>query len=200
MSLSAAGGAAHQSRLERVNNDKVQSQQPTLEQQLSNSSTSTDEVVKSHSVTRRHFDHAPPIISYCEVWWWRCFFYLIIIIIQVVHVAMVVAGYNTSRDVVTLIKSILHYRQSPLHFHLISDHVATRILSTLFNTWQLPSGTMATNTLYTYQWNVSHPVNVSYYPVEQYTVSIVVSLTARVLRDSSSDHCYCYGCGAIMYP
>lgn len=166
MSLSAAGGAAHQSRLERVNNDKVQSQQPTLEQQLSNSSTSTDEVVKSHSVTRHHFDHAPPITSYCEV----------------VHVAMVVAGYNTSRDVVTLIKSILHYRQSPLHFHLISDHVATGILSTLFNTWQLPS------------------VNVSYYPVEQYTVSIVVSLTVRVLRDSSSDHCYCYGCGAIMYP
>lgn len=164
--INAAGGAAHQSRLERVNNDKVQSQQPTLEQQLSNSSTSTDEVVKSHSVTRRHFDHAPPIINYCEV----------------VHVAMVVAGYNTSRDVVTLIKSILHYRQSPLHFHLISDHVATGILSTLFNTWQLPS------------------VNVSYYPVEQYIVSIVVSLTVRVLRDSSSDHCYCYGCGAIMYP
>lgn len=63
---------------------------------------------------------------------------------QVIHVAIVVAGYNTSRDVVTLIKSILHYRQSPLHFHLMSDDIAEHILSTLFNTWQLPSGTIAT--------------------------------------------------------
>ena len=70
---------------------------------------------------------------------------------QAVHVAIVVAGYNSSRDVVTLIKSILHYRQSSLHFHFMSDHVATHILSTLFNTWQLPSGTIATNTLYIYQ-------------------------------------------------
>ena len=57
---------------------------------------------------------------------------------------MVVAGYNASRDVVTLIKSILHYRRTPLHFHFISDHTATHILSMLFNTWQLSSGTMAT--------------------------------------------------------
>lgn len=71
---------------------------------------------------------------------------MIIIIMQVVNVAIVVAGYNASRDVVTLIKSILHYRQAPLQFHFISDHIATHILSTLFNTWQLPSGTMATST------------------------------------------------------
>ena len=64
--------------------------------------------------------------------------------LQIVHVAMVVAGYNASRDVVTLLKSILHYRTSPLYFHFITDSIASHILSTLFNTWQLLYGRVAT--------------------------------------------------------
>lgn len=56
---------------------------------------------------------------------------------DVVHVAMVVAGYTTCRTAVTLIKSILFHRHSPLHFHFVSDHTARHTLKVLFETWQL---------------------------------------------------------------
>lgn len=55
-----------------------------------------------------------------------------------IHIAIVCAGYNASRSVVTLIKSILFYRKNPLYFHMISDSVAQVILQTLFNTWSVP--------------------------------------------------------------
>ncbi|XP_024082515.1 LARGE xylosyl- and glucuronyltransferase 1-like [Cimex lectularius] len=57
---------------------------------------------------------------------------------EVIHIAIVCAGYNSSRSVVTLIKSILFYRKNPLYFHMISDSVAQVILQTLFNTWAVP--------------------------------------------------------------
>lgn len=57
-----------------------------------------------------------------------------------IHIAIVCAGYNASRSVVTLIKSILFYRKNPLYFHMISDSVAQVILQTLFNTWSVPQG------------------------------------------------------------
>uniref|UniRef100_A0A1B6CYE9 LARGE xylosyl- and glucuronyltransferase 1 n=1 Tax=Clastoptera arizonana TaxID=38151 RepID=A0A1B6CYE9_9HEMI len=57
---------------------------------------------------------------------------------EVIQVAIVCAGYNSSRSVVTLIKSILFYRKNPLHFHFIADSVAQIILQTLFNTWSVP--------------------------------------------------------------
>lgn len=56
---------------------------------------------------------------------------------EVIHVAIVCAGHNATRDVVTLIKSILFYRKNPLHFHFISDNVAILILQKLFNTWNV---------------------------------------------------------------
>ncbi|KAL8169636.1 UNVERIFIED_CONTAM: LARGE xylosyl- and glucuronyltransferase 2 [Gekko kuhli] len=58
---------------------------------------------------------------------------------ELIHVAIVCAGYNASRDVVTLVKSILFHRKNPLHFHLITDHVAQKILQTLFQSWMVPS-------------------------------------------------------------
>ena len=57
-----------------------------------------------------------------------------------IHVAIVCAGHNSTRDVVTLIKSVLFYRKNPLHFHFISDDMAKLILETLFNTWNLNGG------------------------------------------------------------
>lgn len=57
---------------------------------------------------------------------------------EVIEVAIVCAGYNSSRSVVTLIKSILFYRKNPLHFHFISDSMAQLILQTLFRTWNVP--------------------------------------------------------------
>lgn len=58
---------------------------------------------------------------------------------ELIQVAIVCAGYNSSRSVVTLIKSILFYRKQPLHFHFIVDTTANLILSTLFKTWAIPN-------------------------------------------------------------
>nr|XP_028583012.1 LARGE xylosyl- and glucuronyltransferase 2 isoform X2 [Podarcis muralis] len=58
---------------------------------------------------------------------------------ELLHVAIVCAGYNASRDVVTLVKSILFHRKNPLHFHLITDSVAQKILQMLFESWMVPS-------------------------------------------------------------
>ncbi|XP_041366032.1 LARGE xylosyl- and glucuronyltransferase 1-like [Gigantopelta aegis] len=56
---------------------------------------------------------------------------------EVIQVAIVCAGHNSTRDVVTLIKSVLFYRRNPLHFHFISDSIAELILKNLFDTWNL---------------------------------------------------------------
>ncbi|KAM4721614.1 xylosyl- and glucuronyltransferase LARGE2 [Rhinophrynus dorsalis] len=58
---------------------------------------------------------------------------------ELIHVAIVCAGHNSSRDVVTLVKSILFHRRNPLHLHLITDSVALRVLGNLFKTWMVPS-------------------------------------------------------------
>lgn len=58
---------------------------------------------------------------------------------ETVHISMVVAGYNTARSVITLVKSILFYRLNPLHFHFVTDSNARHILSTMFKTWLLPA-------------------------------------------------------------
>ena len=60
---------------------------------------------------------------------------------QVIHIAVVCAGHGASRQVVTLIKSILFHRRNPLHFHFISDSIGQEILSVLFQTWAIPAGT-----------------------------------------------------------
>ena len=58
---------------------------------------------------------------------------------ETIHIAIVAAGYNTSRTVVTLVKSILFHRHHPLHLHFVSDAVGEHILGTVFQTWQLPA-------------------------------------------------------------
>ncbi|XP_066945439.1 xylosyl- and glucuronyltransferase LARGE2s-like isoform X2 [Macrobrachium rosenbergii] len=57
---------------------------------------------------------------------------------EVLHIAIVCAGYNSSRSVVTLLKSLLFYRRNPLHFHIISDAKAQVVLHTLFSSWNIP--------------------------------------------------------------
>lgn len=56
---------------------------------------------------------------------------------ETIHIAMVAAGYNTSRNVVTVVKSILFYRRNPLHFHFLSDAQAKTTLNAVFETWKL---------------------------------------------------------------
>uniref|UniRef100_A0A8C5DJH9 LARGE xylosyl- and glucuronyltransferase 2 n=1 Tax=Gouania willdenowi TaxID=441366 RepID=A0A8C5DJH9_GOUWI len=63
----------------------------------------------------------------------------LLVSLQLIHVACVCAGHNASRDVVTLVKSVLFHRRNPLHFHFITDTVAHRILSALFQSWMVPS-------------------------------------------------------------
>ena len=60
--------------------------------------------------------------------------------LQVVHIAIVCAGYNASREVMTLFKSILFHRKNPLHFYLITDPAAHLILNTMLTTWSVPAG------------------------------------------------------------
>lgn len=57
---------------------------------------------------------------------------------ETIHVGFVAAGYNASRQVATVLKTILFYRHNPLHFHFVSDVAAKHILGTLLRTWQLP--------------------------------------------------------------
>ena len=69
-----------------------------------------------------------------------CLIYWFSFVLQVLHVAIVCAGFKDSRRVVTLIKSMLFYRRQPLHFHFISDEAAHLVLKTLFETWKLQQG------------------------------------------------------------
>jgi hypothetical protein len=73
---------------------------------------------------------------------------------QVIEVAIVCAKFNSTRDVITLIKSILFYRKNPLHFHFISDPTAQHILQTVFSTWLVPA------------------IEVSFYPADDYQASV----------------------------
>ncbi|XP_044728692.1 LARGE xylosyl- and glucuronyltransferase 2-like [Chrysoperla carnea] len=57
---------------------------------------------------------------------------------EIIHVGLVCAGYNSSRIIVTLFKSILFHRRNPIHFHLMVDRKADKILKHLFNSWMLP--------------------------------------------------------------
>lgn len=56
---------------------------------------------------------------------------------QILHIAIVCAGYKETRRVVTLVKSILFHRENPLHFHFISDAGGRHVLHVLFKTWSL---------------------------------------------------------------
>ncbi|XP_040836267.1 LARGE xylosyl- and glucuronyltransferase 2 isoform X1 [Ochotona curzoniae] len=58
---------------------------------------------------------------------------------EILHVAIVCAGHNSSREVTTLVKSLLFYRKNPLHLHLVTDTVARNILEMLFHTWMVPA-------------------------------------------------------------
>ncbi|XP_068596788.1 xylosyl- and glucuronyltransferase LARGE2s [Brachionichthys hirsutus] len=58
---------------------------------------------------------------------------------ELIHVACVCAGHNATRDAVTLVKSILFHRRTPLHFHFISEKVSSSILGPLFQSWMVPS-------------------------------------------------------------
>ena len=59
---------------------------------------------------------------------------------EVLQIAMVCAGHNSSRSVVTVVKSLLFYRKHPVHLHFLTDPPTQTILQTVFETWLLNQG------------------------------------------------------------
>ena len=55
-----------------------------------------------------------------------------------IQICMVVAGSNSTRIAVTLLKSILFYRRHPIRLHFLTDEPTKIVLETLFTTWKLP--------------------------------------------------------------
>jgi glycosyltransferase-like protein LARGE len=56
-----------------------------------------------------------------------------------IHIAFVASGYNTTKAIPTVLKSILFYRHNPIHFHFITDPTTQLILQELMRTWIIPS-------------------------------------------------------------
>lgn len=52
-----------------------------------------------------------------------------------IHIAIVCGGFNSTKQLYTLIKSILFYRKENLRIHLLVDSIARKILQELFKTW-----------------------------------------------------------------
>lgn len=52
-----------------------------------------------------------------------------------IHLAAVCGGFNSTRQLYTLLKSILFYRTKDLQLHLLVDNIAQKILKELFRTW-----------------------------------------------------------------
>lgn len=67
---------------------------------------------------------------------------------EVLHIAIVCAGYNSSRSVVTLLKSLLFYRHNPLHFHMLADAKAQIVLHALFSSWNVPHGNVVVRVVF----------------------------------------------------
>ena len=55
---------------------------------------------------------------------------------QTIHIAIIV---ENTRKMAILLKSILVFRDSPLHFHFIIHSTDQFVVETLLNTWELPS-------------------------------------------------------------
>uniref|UniRef100_A0A1I8J7M8 Glycosyltransferase-like protein LARGE1 n=1 Tax=Macrostomum lignano TaxID=282301 RepID=A0A1I8J7M8_9PLAT len=57
---------------------------------------------------------------------------------QAIHVALIVGGQTATRYAVTVVKSVLFHRSTPIHLHLVTAGRAERVLKTLFRTWRIP--------------------------------------------------------------
>lgn len=54
-----------------------------------------------------------------------------------IHLALVVGGFNSTRNLYVLLKSILFYRTDILYLHLFVDNTSLKILSELFVSWNV---------------------------------------------------------------
>lgn len=79
-----------------------------------------------------------------------------------IDIAIVCGGYNSTRSMTTLIKSILFYRKNPIHLHILVDQIAHSILTVLFTTWKVPSLTVSYYNMTHYEHEVSWIPNYHY--------------------------------------
>ncbi|CAB3225466.1 unnamed protein product [Arctia plantaginis] len=56
---------------------------------------------------------------------------------ETVDIALVCMG-KCTRLITPMLKSLLHHRQNPLHFHFVVDSTSQHAISVLFDTWDLP--------------------------------------------------------------
>ncbi|CAG9571674.1 unnamed protein product [Danaus chrysippus] len=56
---------------------------------------------------------------------------------ETVHIALVCMG-KCTRNITPMLKSLLHHRQNPIHFHFIVGPGSMQTLNKLFETWDLP--------------------------------------------------------------
>ncbi|KAF6033547.1 GYLTL1B [Bugula neritina] len=81
---------------------------------------------------------------------------------EIIHICIVCAGYDASRHVTTVIKSILFYRHNTLHLHLVVDSISLPILNTLLESWEIPSVLYSFYSTSTIQQDVSWIPNAHY--------------------------------------
>ncbi|KAJ2945231.1 hypothetical protein O0L34_g9302 [Tuta absoluta] len=56
---------------------------------------------------------------------------------ETIHLSLMCMG-KCGHNITPMLKSLLHHRQNPLHFHLIVDTKTEKVIRTLFKTWSLP--------------------------------------------------------------
>ncbi|XP_047027691.1 xylosyl- and glucuronyltransferase LARGE2s-like [Helicoverpa zea] len=56
---------------------------------------------------------------------------------ETVHIALVCMG-KCTRQITPMIKSLMHHRQNPIHFHFVVDSRSHVTINKLFDTWDLP--------------------------------------------------------------
>lgn len=61
------------------------------------------------------------------------------VLCEIIHISLICMN-KCAQQLIPMIKSLLHHRQNPLHFHFIVDSVSERTISELFSTWDLPDG------------------------------------------------------------
>lgn len=95
---------------------------------------------------------------------------------EVIHVAIICAGYDASRAVATLVKSLLFYRKNPIHMHFVADIIAKNVLETLFYSWDIPHSMSLVNRNSIFYKHflifLSIAVNYSFYSAENLTTDV----------------------------
>lgn len=59
---------------------------------------------------------------------------------EVIQVGIVCVTPSSTLNLYTLLKSLLYFRDNPIHFHIVVDQQTKQSLTKMFETWLLPQG------------------------------------------------------------